>query len=254
MCSIPTSSYDILYNDYVHPSYMAPIDGRFDTGSGESFYPLPFDGVLAPTFPELNNVFHNHSPDGGLSPAFPTYNAVPHFQTQPLFTRTPSSSSGSSTSLEPTLAPAPNLLLGDLPRLYPGLDGNLAQLIAAPPAKSEVAVSVRRSRGPNKRPPGTGFADLMVRSFHLFLGNIKRLITRAPSQKKEKLSPEVQTALKMFYPGCCDAVNSKDNSTWQKHIFSNRHCSKLEKHLQELLPSFVCPAFIALHSQCKTAK
>jgi hypothetical protein len=33
-----------------------------------------------------------------------------------------------------------------------------------------VVVSVRRTRGPNKRPPGTGYANLMVRSFHLVLG------------------------------------------------------------------------------------
>jgi hypothetical protein len=159
MSSVPTSFYDILQNDYVHQNYMAPIDGRFDMGYGESFYPLSLNEVLAPTFPKPNNVLYNQCPDGGLSPAFPTYNTVPHFQTPPSFTRTPSSSSGSSTSLEPS----PNLLLGDSPRLYPELEGNLAQPIAAPPAKSEVVVSVRR-RGPNKRPPGTGYADLVVRS------------------------------------------------------------------------------------------
>jgi len=163
MCSVPTSSRDILHNDYLHQSYIAPFDGCFDTGSRESFYPLPFDGVLAPTFPKPNNVSYNQFPYGGLSPAFPTYDAVPHFQPPPSFTRTQSSSSGSSTSLEPTLTPSPNLLLGDLPRHYPELEGNPTQLIAEPPAKSEVVISVRRSRGPNRRPPGTGFADMMVR-------------------------------------------------------------------------------------------
>lgn len=170
MSSIPTSLYDILQNDYVHETYMAPIDGRFDTGTGESFYPLSLNEVLAPTFPKPNNVFFNQCPDGGLSPAFPTYNAVPHFQTPHSFTRTPSSSSGSSTSLEPS----PNLSLGDSPQLYPEQEDNLSQPIATPPAKSEVATSGRRSRGPNKRPPGTGYADLVVRSFHLVLNNNKR--------------------------------------------------------------------------------
>ena len=48
----------------------------------------------------------------------------------------------------------------------------VAQPFAAPPApsSSNVIVSVRRTRGPNKRPPGTGYAYLMVRSFDLFLG------------------------------------------------------------------------------------
>ena len=48
----------------------------------------------------------------------------------------------------------------------------VAQPFVAPPApsSSNVVVSVRRTRGPNKRPPGTGYANLMVRSFHLVLG------------------------------------------------------------------------------------
>lgn len=71
---------------------------------------------------------------------------------------------------------------------------------------------------------------------------------------KGKLPKEVQDALNRDYRNCCEVVVNKDSSTIQKHKFSNRHCTNLPQELQELLPSFTCPAFVAMHGLCRSAK
>jgi hypothetical protein len=76
----------------------------------------------------------------------------------------------------------------------------------------------------------------------------------SPTVAKDKLSPDVQDALRVEYPGCCEIVNGKDISTIQKHRFSNRHFNKVPVEFQSLLPSFTCPAFVSLHGKCKSAK
>lgn len=71
---------------------------------------------------------------------------------------------------------------------------------------------------------------------------------------------EVRAALEEYYPDCpgCGErpppEGGKDSSSRQKHIFSNNHCARLSKEIQEQLPNFVCPAFIAFHGQCSRAR
>ncbi|KAH9980714.1 hypothetical protein BJV74DRAFT_855554, partial [Russula compacta] len=82
-----------------------------------------------------------------------------------------------------------------------------------------------RTRGPNRRRPGTGYSDLM----------------------------EVQDALNRNYRNCCEVVVKRDNSTMQKHRFSNRHCNNLPEELSAVC-LITCPAFVAMHDSCRSAK
>lgn len=68
---------------------------------------------------------------------------------------------------------------------------------------------------------------------------------------QDGLPDEVKEALNQEYQGCCETVNTKDASTKQKHMFSNRHCKNLPQEYQEQVPNFVCPAFVALKSNCR---
>jgi hypothetical protein len=174
MYSVPTSLYP---NDFVHPDYMDPFinNGQFDMGTGELFYPQQhFDGTLASAFPNLDGVSYHQPPDGGLAPAF-QYNPV---QMSPLFTGTPSSSSQSSTSFEATLTPSLGPSLGNVPQLYPELEDNIPQPTAAPLDHRGPVSHRRRTRGPNRRPPGTGFSSLLVRFISFFfISSRKRLLT-----------------------------------------------------------------------------
>ena len=69
---------------------------------------------------------------------------------------------------------------------------------------------------------------------------------------QDRLPNEVREALEKDYNGCCESVNIKDVSTKQKHMFSNRHCKNLPMQYQELVPNFVCPAFVAFNSNCRS--
>ena len=165
MYSVPTSLYDIHSNNIVHPDYMDPFNGQFDMGTGELFYPQqPFDGLLASALSNHDGVSYHQPPDGGLAPAF-QYNPV---QMPPLVTGTPSSSSQSSSSLEATLVPSLGPSLGDVPQLCPELEVNIPQPTAAPLSHRGPVSRHRRTRGPNRRPPGTGFSSLLVRSISIF--------------------------------------------------------------------------------------
>lgn len=155
MSSIPTFSYDVLDNDFVHESYTIPTHRGFN-------FDTTLDGMLVPTSSTPNDSYGLFL-DGGPAATFETYNLFPQFP----FTRTPSF--GSSTSLASMSTHSPGFSLGNISQFYPELQGHIAEPFAAPPTNSsEVAVSVR-SRCRNKRPRGMGFAELMVGSFHLVL-------------------------------------------------------------------------------------
>jgi hypothetical protein len=57
----------------------------------------------------------------------------------------------------------------------------------------------------------------------------------------------------MTDPDCCGG-GEKDSSTTQKHMFSNKHVKRFCTGMEHMLPSFVCPAFVALHDKCGNAK
>ena len=172
MYSVPTSTqlYDIYPKDFAHPSYSDQFNGGFNTGSGEPFYPQQdFSGML-PTFQNPNGMTYYQAPEGRQASAFQPngytfdgriapasamqYNYMP-----PLPRNIPSSSALSSSS--PTS-------FGNIPQLLPGLEGNIQPTAAA----HAHVTSLRRARGPNKRPPGTGFAQLLVRFISFFLSHL----------------------------------------------------------------------------------
>ena len=77
-----------------------------------------------------------------------------------------------------------------------------------------------------------------------------------------ELPGDVQAAVEAYNPACCgDKTPSeegkgkeKEDSSRQKHIFSDKHCERLGKEIREQLPYFVCPAFVIHHDLCKGAK
>ena len=120
MSSVPTSSHGV-HPDDDHDSQQNII-ARSNMGSEELFYPTPFDGVPAPSFPNPINISATQSPheelpaftmngvidDAGLALVLPTYDAFPHFQVPFPFVIPPSVFfSGLPTSPEGTLAPPP---------------------------------------------------------------------------------------------------------------------------------------------------
>lgn len=65
---------------------------------------------------------------------------------------------------------------------------------------------------------------------------------------------EVKAALHMYDVGCCKDNLKKDASTKHKHMFSNGHVKKFCKGMEELIPAFVCPAFVAFNVHCRNAR
>ncbi len=194
--SVPASLYDVHPNDFPNQGHQVPINRSFDVGSGKSFpahslfpYPLPFQQPnevsyfqpppqveLAPTFP-TNGVAYN----GGMAHNFQPYNAVPYLQTQPSFISASSTISDSSSSRQGALTPA------SAPSVRKQLqkansksksDGKRVTRNATQYAMRELLTGQpKRKRGPNKRPPGTSFSDLLVRSFRPLLVYNKRPLT-----------------------------------------------------------------------------
>ncbi|KAI0274308.1 hypothetical protein BGY98DRAFT_1099095 [Russula aff. rugulosa BPL654] len=239
MSSVSTSLYGIHPHDDhgLHQNLMAQIDASPSMGSGEPFYPTLFDGVPTPFFPNPNNISATQSPheelvvptfltngvtnDAGLAPAFPTYNAVPHsspFVTSSLFF------SGLPTSPGSTLAPSRGPSRGNLPKRKRKSDDDYTKRIAMYLAKSKKVA-------PTRKPYGAGFRDMF-----------------------DKLPLEVQRALNTFYTGCCESTTGKANSTRKKHMFSKQHCLNLPKEYLDMIPCFVCPAYIAFHGRCTKAR
>jgi hypothetical protein len=266
----PAPLYDIRPKDYAHLNFAGHFNGHYNTGPGEpSYYPQHnFNRMVAPNYQYANGTYYHQVPDGGLlAPAFQQPNVyafdgglAPAFpyQLSPLSENSPSSSSMSS-QFETTLTPPPGPSFENIPQLYPEpLEDNRPQQTSPPQA--------RRTRGPNKRPPGTGFADLLVRLVSYFVSkpspNFERKNDLAhPLQAK--LPTHVRVAVETYNSKCCykypppeedTGKENKEKASWQKHIFSNTHCDNLDPEIKEQVPKFVCPAFVAHHDQCKRAR
>jgi hypothetical protein len=95
---------------------------------------------------------------------------VPHFQPQPSFTGVLSPTSGPSTSPQGALSPSPASVRKKVQKANPKSKENAKRTTrnATQFAKRELLTgNPKRKRSPNKRPPGTSFSDLLVRSFCL---------------------------------------------------------------------------------------
>ncbi|KAI0251748.1 hypothetical protein BJV78DRAFT_1208446 [Lactifluus subvellereus] len=207
---VPTSFYD-LPNNFLHLSYMSPLD---------DFVKTDFKGSLGPERTD--------------EPALLMRDEVPRSQVPTPITRTSSISStiSSPSSLDSASTNSSDLTSHDSDESLPlQWDGHLAPAAMRTAQRRARRPGPLRRRGPNKRRAGTGYADMM-----------------------DKLPIDVQDALRVEYPGCCERVKGKDISTMQKHQFSNRHFNKVPDEFQHLLPSFTCPAFVSLHGKCKSAK
>ena len=237
----PAPRYDINSGDFVHPNYADQFNG-FNTGSVEPPYSqyMP-NGVFPPTFQDANSAFYHQAPGGGFpDPSFQpngyTFDGGPTFQQMsPLSGNTPSSSS--QLSFETTWTPPPGPSFGNIPQLYPEvLEDNAPPPSAAPRARH------RRTRGPNRRPPGTGFSDLLVRFIAYLVSktspNLKRKNSRVRALQDE-LPNDVRAAVEAYNPACCgnkrppEEGKGKEDSSRLKHIFSNRHCAGLPKYIQD---------------------
>ncbi|KAI9508114.1 hypothetical protein F5148DRAFT_20784 [Russula earlei] len=205
----PNSFYDIFANDYLRLSYMAPVQGNFGINSGVSFYPTPTPMEQASAFLPCNQV-----PVLQQHPA-----SIPRIPS----TGSSTSASSLSSGLSSNAVSQPSQELDS--------ESDHAQPITMPSVKGKVKVRVRRTRGPNTKPVGTGYTEMM-----------------------ERLSVEVQEALQRDYANCCEVVKKKDNSTVHKHQLSNNHFNKVDRRLYPKLPCFICPAYIAMHPRCTTAK
>jgi hypothetical protein len=75
-----------------------------------------------------------------------------------------------------------------------------------------------------------------------------------------ELPEDVRAAVEAYNPACCrnrtppKEGKGKEDSSRLKHIFSNRHCERLPKYIQDQVLYFVCPAFVTHHNLCKRAK
>jgi hypothetical protein len=145
--SAPTSFYDILPNDYLHMSYMG-IGGGFNGNSGG--FGIPAIGGERPRAP----------PTYDYSFLYPNPAPIP---------RAPST--GSSTSLEYTLATP-----SDLSTTGNSLSASRGDRISTSASfgRSKQSRATRRIRGPNRKRPGMGYADMMVSLFLLVPGVERR--------------------------------------------------------------------------------
>ena len=194
MATYHTSSvprYDIQRGGFLNENYQVPLSDLFGMGLAESFYPRvqapisPCPPVaqqptnnfpcfpphqrmgLAPTPPSTLPAYYN----GGLLPTFQPLNGVPQSQAQPSGPTSLTPSSGPSTSLQSALPATPSLIslpIAQMVNSKTKSKGKRAARIATQITKGQLLLGKpRRKRGPNKRPTGTAFSNLLVRSFHL---------------------------------------------------------------------------------------
>ncbi len=141
---------------------------------------VTYNGGIAPAFPN-NRVMYN----GGIVSAFPTngvtYNGglpptsqpctgLPYAQSStPSLITAPSSASTSSTSLQYALTPPPHPLVHKKAQKVDSKSkskGKRAAWNVTQSAKRGLFIGqTKRRRGPNKRPSGTSFSELLVCSF-----------------------------------------------------------------------------------------
>jgi hypothetical protein len=163
----PTFAYPLPFQKPNGLSYNQPQVALPPTFPNNS---VTYDGGMAPGF--LNNgVTYN----GGFlpTPTFQPYMALPCLQTRtPSFMTTPSlPSTSSSTSLRQPLVPSPAPLVHkQVQKAHPKSKekGKSISRNAAQSAKQELlGQTKRKKRGPNRRPGGTSFPELLVRSSRL---------------------------------------------------------------------------------------
>ena len=153
MYSVPasTSLYDIHPGDIVHPNYADQFNGYFSTGSVEPCYSSTFPMGCSRSARDGRILDHAFQPDeyildGGLKcrpyPEIPRVQALCRRHSKPHShpRRVLHSETYPSSILTPEM-----------------LEDNSFPLSIAANARP------RRARGPNKRRPGTGFSDLLVR-------------------------------------------------------------------------------------------
>jgi hypothetical protein len=175
---LPTTFCDIFPNHYLYESLPSKPDDLVNTDFNGPFFPQCFDG--------------------GLESAFLMYNEAPGFTMPTPITRTPSiSSMMSSTSSHDSASTYSSALSSfdsassastaffetdsidtsvqtsldwaEASPEVPSLQGNghLAPVAMRATQRRARRPGPLRRRGPNKRRPGTGYADMMVRSFKL---------------------------------------------------------------------------------------
>jgi hypothetical protein len=195
--SASMAPYDISRNDFVNQNYQLLINNGFDMGSEQSLYPSSLNVVQAPgllrPFPYQlpNNTAYFQPPqiklaqtfptngaiyNGGIAPTLQPYTGLPYLQTAAPSLMSPQSlASSSSTPSQYGLTPSPipfgkELHKADTKRKS---KGKSATRNAAQAAKRGLLIGkqTRRNRGPNRRPAGTAFSNLLVGSFHLILDN-----------------------------------------------------------------------------------
>jgi hypothetical protein len=148
--------YGIHRNDLVNPNYQGTIgnDG-IDMGS-ESIYPLSHNEVQAcyPYSLPLGKQDYSYFP--------PQMGFAPYFQSRPSFASTLSPISGPSTS-----TPSPVPVRKEVHKATkPKPRGKRVTRNATQTAKGGLLIGKpKRQRGPNKRPPGSAFSNLLVGSF-----------------------------------------------------------------------------------------
>ena len=187
--------YDNRRKDFLNQKYQFSTNDGFNMSFEDRYYPLSLDEVQAPIFQyplpsqQPNNLSYFQTPqmdlvptfptngvtyNGGMAPTFQPFTGLPHFQTQTSsYITAPSSSSGSSTSsstpLQYGLTPSPIPLRKGVQKANskPKARGKRATRNAAQSVKRQLLIgkAKRKPRGPNKRPPGTAFSNLLVSSF-----------------------------------------------------------------------------------------
>lgn len=184
--SVSIPLYDISRNDFVNQNYQVPINDGSNMGT-ESLYPPSLNEVPAPNYQyplpsssqQPNNVAYFQPPQMGLTQPFPTgaiiYNGkiIPTFQPytrfahlQAQFISVPNLASSSSTPLQYGLTPCPVPLNNKVHKANPRRKPKekCATENAKQSAKRALLIGkqLRRKRGPNKRPAGTAFSNLLV--------------------------------------------------------------------------------------------
>jgi len=167
----PNSFYDVLPGDYHHLSHTLPASGTtFQSNTG-----TPMLLYSASTAASLGQTFY----------PFPAYNGMSPFQYPPSLTGTSSRESSTSLASPPTLPGVPPNYFLSQPQAYLGSEPDLSPPVATTSRSRKRKAGdlnldpeyTRRQRGPNTKRPGTGHADVMVRSFQPVVGSRDRLRT-----------------------------------------------------------------------------
>lgn len=174
--SAPVPLYDIYRDDPSNHNYEVPINDQFEMSFEELYSSQSLNEVQAYSFPQQTT--YSQVPQMGLARPFPKYNGgmatfqpftgVPQvsFQTPPPLTAA-SSFASSSSSLQYPLTPPPAPVCKEVQKANAKtkLNGKRATRNVTQVAKRGLLSSKpKKKRGPNKRPPGTAFSNLLVSS------------------------------------------------------------------------------------------